>query len=363
MGADVEQSQPADATTALHSLVRASREVAVEPDPAQGLWKLVCALREDLSIDRAGVFFYNHHEQTLDRIAGVNPDGEPEFAGQVFPLEGELHPLRQVARREIRYYLSDDAQRDYPYCRFQIGVRAHAIIPIIAGDGFLGALCVDNCISGKPIPEGLLEPLFLYADLAALPLFALYQKKERERVEAMRWDLLRDVFYSVTNGKIRLCDPEEIQAEWPPLEHEVSLDRPEHVRVLRLAVEDAGREAGMAEDRAKDLGLCASEAGTNALLHGSGGAAAVEHREGLVRVRVEDHGTGITAEDLPRAALLKGWSKRSSLGLGFIVLKDTADRIYLCTGPAGTTLIVEMAVEPKTPEADCPLTWGSTLTL
>jgi anti-sigma regulatory factor (Ser/Thr protein kinase) len=329
----------------LRALVRSYVDVSRESDPVQAVWRLVSALREDLSIDRAGVFACDHIAGVLDRVAGVDPHGEPEFAGETLPIHG-TGPLERVARREIPYFFSDDAPRDYPHCQFQPGVRGHAVIPIIAGDAVVGALCVDNCLTGKPISETSIEALFLYAGLAALPLFALYQKKERDREEALRRVIHREVMSAVTSGRIVLCDQREMDSEWPRMTGAVPITREEHVRDVREAAKKIALRAGMSDERAADLALCASEAATNALLHGRGGSAAVEHRDGKVRIRVADTGSGIDPLSLSKATLQKGWSSRASMGLGFTVINETADRLFLATSPGGTTLIVEMAVEP-----------------
>jgi len=339
---------PEVSTASLDVLAEASRQIATEADPTQALWRLVCALRRDLSIDRAGVFAYHPPTRMMEHIAGVGRDGGVEYGGRSFLIDGEAHPLKLVARREIPYYLSQDVTREFPRVNWAPGVAAHAIIPIIAGDEVVGALAVDNCFSGRGISSSILDPLCLYAGLAALPLFALYQRKERERLEAIRRDIHREVLYAVTNGKVCLCDRREIEREWPARSDDLPIHREFHIRDVREAVKRTARACGMASERAEDLGLCASEAATNALLHGSGGSATVEERDGCVRIRVSDQGRGINPADLPRATLLKGWSSEASMGLGFTVINETADRVFLYTGTDGTVVIVEMAVEEPT---------------
>lgn len=349
----------------LQALARASRELGAQPDPVQALWELLCALRQDLSIDRTGVFSYDRLAHRLDHVVGVDTTGRREDAVNTLPITEEVAPLMQVARREIPYYFSNDVTQDYPHRRFTPGVRALAIVPIIAGDEFLGALCADNCLSGRPFEGALLEPLFLYAGLASLPLFALFQKRERERTEAIRRRIHREVLFAVTGGKIRLCDREEIDREWPGMENPIPIRQELDVRTVREAVRQHGLAAGMSLDRASDIGLCASEAATNALLHGNGGAATLEERDGLVRIRVTDWGQGIDPENLPRATLLKGWSSRASMGLGFTVINEMADRVYLYTGTSGTTVIIEMAAHPAPDlmEQFNPLLWEETVSL
>ena len=73
---------------------------------------------------------------------------------------------------------------------------------------------------------------------------------------------------------------------------------------------------------------------------------------------------GIALDDLPGATLQAGWSTRRTMGLGFTLINETADRVYLHTGAEGTTLIIEMAAQPDAdqPAAGNPLLWGEAFT-
>src|SRR3569623_1696276 len=88
----------------LPALVGASRDMATERNPAQAVWDLVSALREDLGVDRAGVFAYNRERNTVELITGVGEDGHPEFGARSYSLDSGVGPLIAVARREVPYY-------------------------------------------------------------------------------------------------------------------------------------------------------------------------------------------------------------------------------------------------------------------
>ncbi len=348
----------------LASVVRASRELAAEPDPVQSLWRLVDALRQDLSVDRAGIFAYNRFAECLDRIVGVDTEGMPEYGGESIPVSDRDTPLMRVVRRRAPYVFSNRVREEFPQAEFRAGITSLAVIPIVAGDELLGTLCLDNCLSGRPFAETILEYLSLYACLAAVPLFALYQKQEAQRLDLLRRRLLSDVLYAVTDGKIRFCQLGEIDGEWPAYEQEVSINRDTDIPHIRSLARQAGLDAGMDPDRARDFELCASEAATNALVHGKGGSAQFAGDGRRLRIRVSDRGRGIDPEDLPKATLKAGWSKhtsaegipeidgfgrmkRMSAGLGFTLINKMADQIFLSTDSSGTTIIIEMAVQQE----------------
>jgi anti-sigma regulatory factor (Ser/Thr protein kinase) len=332
----------------LQALVRAARSTAGQADPAEALWSLIGAIQEDLAIDRAGIFEYHRDSKLAVRIVGVDTQGRAEFTGSPIDVTLRSGPLCEVALGILPYYLSDDAPRDYPDNRFDPGVRAVAVVPIRTGGELLGLLAVDTCRSGRTIPESSLQHLFLYAGLAAQSLFAIYQKRERERSDEMRRGIYREVFQAATNGKIQLCTAEEIAAEWPSAEPGLAIEREQDVARVREAARNVALESGIDAERAWDLALCASEGATNALLHGQGGIAAFAGNDEAARVRITDRGHGIPLEDLPDATLRPGWSrgKMPSMGHGFVLMHKLADRVYLSTGPRGTTIIVEMCLKP-----------------
>lgn len=324
------------------SLAALTEALAIGANPREALLHLVGVVRAELKVDRVGVFMLDAVSGHLERLVGIAVDGNPEFEGEEFPLTGERMPLSLVARREVPYYLSDDAPAEFPEHQFQPGVRAVAVFPIIAGGEFQGALCADNAFSGRTIVLDAAPAFQVYAGLAALPLFAIHQKREAERVEAMRRKIYRQVLLAVTGGKFHLCEELEMKQKWPGLENPIPIQEERDIGVVREAVRNAAKEAGLSEERSADFTLAVCEAATNALLHGKGGSASVAFDEDHLRFRLQDQGEGIEPEDIPKATLVKGWSKRASLGLGFTIINEMADRVFMSTGPKGTALILEM---------------------
>jgi hypothetical protein len=75
-------------------LVHAVRAMAAERDPIQALWTLICAVRTDLELDRAGVFEFDQERQTVARLVGVDAAGHPEYGTPVPWLRWASAPCR-----------------------------------------------------------------------------------------------------------------------------------------------------------------------------------------------------------------------------------------------------------------------------
>jgi PAS domain S-box-containing protein len=165
---------------------------------------------------------------------------------------------------------------------------------------------------------------------------------ERKEAAARQRRLLRDVLASVTEGRLILCQSAD---DLPPLRtpfgSPIALSASGGLSELRQAARDAAREAGHSENRTADLIIAVSEAGMNTIVHARSGEAQISIGDGIVQVHIEDHGAGITLENIPNAALKKGFTTAGTLGQGMKMMLETVDRIYLLTGETGTTIVIE----------------------
>ncbi len=88
----------------------------------------------------------------------------------------------------------------------------------------------------------------------------------------------------------------------------------------------------------------------NAVVHAGGGEARVcAGGEGTVQVWIQDQGKGITMDHLHRATLERGFTTAGTMGHGFWMMLKTADRIFLLTGPSGTSVVLEQEREAPEP--------------
>ncbi len=176
------------------------------------------------------------------------------------------------------------------------------------------------------------------------------QAIEEEKRETVRREqaFLRDVLASVTEGKLQLCStPGQLPGPLDRASEALPLTADAGLFALRRQVEEYAASAGLDGLRQYDLMTAAAEAGMNAIVHGGGGTASVSVSPGgTVQVRVEDCGSGITMENLPRATLARGFSTKATLGHGLKMMLETADRLFLLTGPTGTRLVLEQDRTP-----------------
>jgi PAS domain S-box-containing protein len=178
---------------------------------------------------------------------------------------------------------------------------------------------------------------------------------ELRRAASEQRAFLRDILHIVTDGRLHLCDS---AADLPtPLggddADELPLT-PSALSDLRRRVECAARAVGLSEIRAYDLMLGASETGMNAVVHANGGTARIlsDAVNGRVQVWVTDTGTGIALTHLHRATLERGFTTAGTLGQGFNLTLKTCDRLYLLTGPTGTTVVLEQERTAPPPDWD-----------
>ena len=162
---------------------------------------------------------------------------------------------------------------------------------------------------------------------------------------------LRDVLASVTGGRLHLCDSRaELPAPLPTTGDAIPLSRTDGLHALRHAAKQAALAQGFADERWQDLITAVSEAAMNAAVHAGGGEGRVSTDEkGTVQVWVRDQGRGINVENLPRAALSKGYTTAGSLGHGMKMMLESVDRLWLLTSLEGTTVVMEQDRLPPPP--------------
>lgn len=92
------------------------------------------------------------------------------------------------------------------------------------------------------------------------------------------------------------------------------------------------------------LVVAVGEAAGNAIKHGELGLARVRKDKNRLQIEVTDRGPGIRAEDLPASILQTGFSTKRSLGMGYSLMLELVDQIWLASQPGGTSLQLEKGI-------------------
>ena len=185
---------------------------------------------------------------------------------------------------------------------------------------------------------------------------------ERVQMDEEKRRFYRDTIRSVTQGKLNLVSSEEVREY---------LDSALLEREIASAVDTVSArheltrfcfENRLAGDRLDLLETAAGEAMANGIKHANGCRLSAGVRDGAVWVAVSDRGAGIPALTLPDATLQRGFSTKTSMGMGYTIMMEASDRLMLCTGPEGTTVVLEVEVttsgRPLSLD-DLPDTWGA----
>lgn len=171
----------------------------------------------------------------------------------------------------------------------------------------------------------------------------------QEREFAIR-QAYSDVIDAVTGGHILILERDEIEAAAIPEANQTfEIHEPSELSAARARV--AGLVGEM--DGLDELLLVFSEAATNMLKHAGGGTYRVGRDDSCVQVILSDHGPGIDLRQLPSATLVTGFSTTQTLGMGFTLMLELADRLLLSSDPQGTLLLLEKNLQegPRHPAA------------
>jgi anti-sigma regulatory factor (Ser/Thr protein kinase) len=176
---------------------------------------------------------------------------------------------------------------------------------------------------------------------------------ERDREMVRRRQLLGKMLGSLTEGRLVLCLlPRDLPTILPTSCGETMMLSKEVLRDLRRSVNAAAEGMSMPDERRYDLEAAVGEASMNAVVHAGTGTAEVfaDLEAGRIQVWIRDAGPGIAEESLHRATLERGFSTGGTLGHGFWMILNTIDKMYLLTGPEGTTIVLEHNARSQDPD-------------
>ncbi|MCL5104038.1 MAG: PAS domain S-box protein [Armatimonadetes bacterium] len=161
-----------------------------------------------------------------------------------------------------------------------------------------------------------------------------------KRLDAQKRQFYRETILSVTDGKLDICDAPDIAKYISKSHMRIDVADPYGAAEARHRVENYCAEQGLEGDRLELFLMGVGEAIANAVKHGTRARVYAGSGDGFVWVGISDRGEGISSLILPRATLLRGFSTKPSLGLGYSIILDVADHILLKTGEHGTAVVL-----------------------
>lgn len=160
--------------------------------------------------------------------------------------------------------------------------------------------------------------------------------------EESKIEFYRRMVMAATDGKLVIAERAEIEritgapvASW-------EIHDADDTKTVRHGVEQTARSLGMTEPQLGQLAVAVGEATTNAVKHAGGGRASLHCPDSRLVLVVSDSGPGIPALTLPDVALKRGYSTAGTLGMGYKLMIQFADRIHLATDEEGTTVAIEV---------------------
>jgi anti-sigma regulatory factor (Ser/Thr protein kinase) len=188
--------------------------------------------------------------------------------------------------------------------------------------GFIG-----SCIDIMEMKEAQTEQQRLVAELREASL--------RQR------RFLKEMLAGFTEGRLQLCfAKEDLPRPLAPQSDPVPL-ADTTLAALRQRLDRVAERLGLPRHRLQDYQTAVHEAAMNAVKYGGGGVVRIygDRQSGTHQVWVEDSGPGI-AEELIHRAVERGYTT-DGFGHGMFFMQSCADRVYLFTGPSGTTVVLE----------------------
>ncbi len=185
-------------------------------------------------------------------------------------------------------------------------------------------------------------------------------EQKRLEMEAHQREFYKRTILAATQGKLLISESEEIQLLAGRALRRWEIAEGRQLHDLRSDVRQWCLSEGMDENRVYDMLLCLGEAATNAIKHGQGGEVSIHRVSDGVMLKITDDGPGIENLVLPDATLRLGYSTANSMGMGYKAIISISDKVYLATGPGGTTVAFEMRFQPEAMPMDIaslPDTW------
>jgi PAS domain S-box-containing protein len=270
-------------------------------------------------------------------------------------LDGHFMDINEIACRRLGYsreQLLNMGPKDIDDP--EASKNRPAIVQDILQNGSSTFEMVQLSRSGARIPVEISSHLFTLEGKRVILSIArditerIRAEEERRafemHIEEQKRFFYKETILSVTDGKLDICEEGDLALYLMNAELTADVSSAAQLSLARCEVEEFCHTHGLDGDRLGLFITAIGEAMTNAVKHGANGRVYAGVKEDCIWVAIQDEGPGIGSLILPRAVLLRGFSTKPSLGLGYCVMLDAADQIHLKTDKNGTTVILEKRI-------------------
>ncbi len=325
------------------------------PDPEEiGLLEIIASAIGTEEKRRQAEMALSESEHRYRRLVELSPDAIVVTVGGKFAflnpaalaVHGASAPEEMIGRQVLDFIRPEYRETAGERMRSMIEGKAQSVPPMeetfvrLDGSPFeveVAATRIDY--EGKP------AILAIIRDVSERKRSEEQRREMERQLEAHKREFYRETILSVTDGKLDICEPSEVNAYIARARLKVDVGRAEDVSKARHEVAGFCRELGLTGERLDAFITGAGEAITNAVKHALKGRVYAGRIQDSVWVGVADRGPGISSLILPKATLLRGFSTKPSLGLGYTIMLGVSDRVLLKTGQRGTTVVLTRAVK------------------
>lgn len=244
------------------------------------------------------------------------------------PIKSGLTPRRMAVRLAVAYAAIGTAW-------------------VVFSDRLLGALNLPPSAerwvaTGKGVAFVLVTTGVIYV-LSRMGLTTVLNAQGTAREQELRIrDAYVDVLDAVTGGKLVLVTSEELAEELgESLSEPRALSSGAQLSKAREQIRHVLTREGASADLTDRAVSATGEALNNLLKHAGEGEYELLEKDGLFQIRVADSGPGIDFKLLPKA-VVPGFSTAQTLGMGFTIMLQLAERLLVCSEPGSTTLLIEI---------------------
>lgn len=320
------------------------------------MYSMATALGQAASVEEALSTAINRTTELLNLpVGGAILDYDGFHLNEVTAKDGEVpEKLREHFSGLVRSFPNNkkalverEVSKDHMLTPFQL--QGYLVVPIEIGEQKAGGLWLLSDQKGQFSREIVSLVISIVNHLSIIVENHAYTEAQLT-AELEKRRFYKDALCAVTQGKLYLCEREELEAAWADAgqsKGEVEITATADVPKSRHFVEHALADEGLTDERIQDAALCSTEAVGNVVKHADRGLLAVRSTEESVTIRIADQGPGIDFAHLPNAVLKGGFSTAPSLGMGYSILLEMMDRVHLSTDQHGTVLLLEIRkVEP-----------------